>query len=143
LYTPIRFVVDTAPLEARRLVEIAEGYPTAATDAMLDRVIPAVVEEFESFLWVEAPMEPVNLRLRNFDCGSIPLPTDLMINGDFYIIFNGVRDNPMGTDEEKICEDFQNLAGVTETCQFDRFPLNPRAGKHNRRLLGCTHFKHV
>jgi hypothetical protein len=134
-------VVDTSPLEARLNSGASSG--NAAISAMIERVIPAVVTQFESLLWVETPVEPVNLRLRNTNCGSVPLPTDLMTNGDFHIIFDGVKDRPTGSEEEQICDNFQNLAGVTETCSFDAYPLNPRAGKHTCRFLDCTRFKHV
>ena len=86
---------------------------------MVDRVIPEVIKEFQSMIWVNATLGPINLRNRVTACGTVPLPTQPMIDSDFHIIFDGAVDDANGSKEEQICDSYQNLAGVTETCAFD------------------------
>jgi hypothetical protein len=134
-YTPIRIILDDAPLLARRSDEaLNDDYNTAIT-ILVEKVIPRVVSTFQSMLYVEAPTNPVDLRNRQENCGNVHLPVDPMLNGDFYIIFDGVRDS-----DEEICKVNKNLAGISEACSFDSWPFNPRAGKSFETLRWLLSF---
>jgi hypothetical protein len=128
-YTPIRIIKNDAPLRARKSDEALNDednnyhYNTAINN-LVEMVIPRVVSTFQSMLYVEAPTDPVDLRNRQENCGNVNLPEDPMLNGDFYIIFDGVRDS-----DEEICRKNKNLAGISQACSFDLWPFNPRAGK--------------
>ena len=131
LYSPIRINLDTAPILSQ--ITDLPGVPNVRKDgainALVDRVFPQVVDTLQSLLWVEPPSDPVNLRNRYDNCGSVPLPETPMINSDFHLIIDGAEDSVSGTNEERACNSFENLAAISDTCAFDLYPLNPRAGE--------------